>query len=255
VSADFIIEESGIYHGDADLLLPRIRPESVNLIITDPPYNVTRENNFDTMGRAGIEYEWDGDFDQMAWLPVAVERLVLGGSMIIWNDWKNLGDIARALEVLGMEIKDTIVWSKTNPMPRNTDRRYVPCREHGFWAVKVHKKHPWVFNKRSDNSYERGEFHYPVQHSIHPAKKPDGLFQELIEIHTNPGDLVVDPYAGVATTACAAQPIGRRHISFEIRQDFFEEGVRRFQEETGAKLVKRVEPDVVAHKPKKQEGA
>lgn len=248
MGTDFFIEKSGIYHGDADLLLPRLKPASVNLFLTDPPYNVTRENNFTTMGRAGIEYEWDGEFDQVGWLPIAYEKLAPGGSMIIWSDWKNLGDIARALEALGMEIKDEILWIKTNPWPKNTDRRYVRDKEFAFWAVKPKK---WTFNKRADASYERSEFFYPVQHSWHPTKKPDDLFQELIEIHTNPGDLVVDPYAGAGTTAIASHLAGRRHIGFELRPDYFEGAVKDFNEVTDTKLQPFHAPEIQAFKPKK----
>jgi site-specific DNA-methyltransferase (adenine-specific) len=223
-------------------LLPLVRQESVRLILSDPPYNVSRENNFDTMGRGGIEWEWDGKFDQLGWLELGARALMPGGSFIIWNDWKNLGDIARHLnEKLGFEIKDTLIWTKTNPMPRNTNRRYVPVREYALWAVKPSKKNPWVFNKREGVAYERGEFNYPVQRSWHPSKKPDGLFEELISIHSNAGDLVLDPFVGGGTTPMAAQRTGRNHISFELRRDCFDQLAADFTVEFGVGQVTTVD--------------
>jgi site-specific DNA-methyltransferase (adenine-specific) len=219
VGQSYILEKSGIYNGDADLLLPLLKPASVNLFLTDPPFNVGRANNLHTMGRRGIDWKWDGQFDQTAWLPTAVAALKPGGSMIIWNDWKNLGLIARALEELGVEPKRDLIWAKTNPFPRNRDRSYVQAREYALWAVKRGAK--WTFHRRAEKGYETGEFRYPVQHSLHPSKKPDGLFRELIEIHTNPGDLIVDPYAGEGTTSCAAEVLGRSHYSFEVDENFY----------------------------------
>lgn len=223
----YLPERSAIYLADSLKMLPKLRPASVRLVLADPPYNVSRKNNLTTMGRRGIEWKWDGDFDQLSWLPLAARALMPGGSIIIWNDWKNLGPIARFLEEhLGFDIKRELSWTKANPMPRNLDRSYVQAREYGLWAVKTSKKHPWVFNKRKSVHYERGDFNYPIQRSLHPAKKPQAMFEELISIHSNPGEIVIDPFAGAGTTACAAECRGRRHISFERNRLYYDEAVR-----------------------------
>ena len=117
----------------------------VDAIIADPPYNIARDNNFSTMKnkygkpahRRGIDFgEWDKGFDLFSWLDKGVELLDKNGSMFIFNDWKNLGDIARYAESLGMDIKDCFRWEKLNPMPRNRDRRYITDFEMGVWLVK-----------------------------------------------------------------------------------------------------------------------
>jgi DNA modification methylase len=98
---EFLPTESGVYQGASEILLHRVQPESVRLILADPPYNTSRENNFHTMGREGIDFEWDGEFDQEAWIRIADKALMVGGSIVIWNDWKVLGLIAHLLEDLG----------------------------------------------------------------------------------------------------------------------------------------------------------
>ncbi|MGD9729314.1 MAG: site-specific DNA-methyltransferase [Nitrospira sp.] len=213
---------SAIYRGNAFELLKSVPTESVRLVLTDPPYEVSQKNNLHTMGRRGIDFGvWDHAFDQTGWLEDAVRSLVRGGSIIIWNDWKLLGLIAAHLETLGMVVKRQLVWRKNNPMPRNLLRVPVQASEFALWAVKP--KGRWVFNKRPSMPYERGEFDYPVvRGSAHPTKKPDGLFRDLIEMFSNPGDVVLDPFAGAGTTAVAAQRTGRTHISFELEQDYFE---------------------------------
>lgn len=212
---------SALYLGDAFELLKRVQPRSVRLVLTDPPYEVSRKNNLHTMGRRGIDFgEWDHVFDQTGWLDDAVQALVPGGSMIIWNDWKLLGIIAAHLESLGMSVKRQLRWRKNNPMPRNLLRVPVQADECALWAVKPKGK--WVFHRRPGYKYERGEFDYPVvRNSPHPTKKPDRLFQDLIEMFSDEGEIVLDPFAGSGTTAVAAQLAGRKHISFELEEHYF----------------------------------
>jgi len=202
----------------------------VRLVLSDPPYGVSRINNLQrTMGRRGLDFgAWDVGFDHTGWLEDAVTALMPRGSMVIWSDWKLLGPIALYLESLGMVVKRQLRWRKKNPMPRNVTRSPVQGDECALWAVKPigSKCTGWVFNRRPGYKYERGEFDYAVvQRCAHPTKKPDGLFKDIIEMFSSKGDLVLDPFAGTGTTAVAAQRCKRRHISFEIKEDYFEMAV------------------------------
>lgn len=107
------------------------------MVITDPPYNISVKNNFATMGRTGIDFgDWDKGFDLLSWIDIASQKLTKNGGMIIFNDWKNLGDIARHCEKNGLVVKDIFRWVKDNPMPRNRDRRYITDSEYGVWVVR-----------------------------------------------------------------------------------------------------------------------
>jgi len=221
----FSVEVSGIYRGCAERLLERVPTESVSLLLTDPPYNVSRPNNFDTMGRTGINFEWDGEFDQVTWLELADRALKPGASVVIWNDWKVLGQVGQVLEDMGYAVKRLMVWVKPNPFPRNTGRSPVQAVETALWAVKPGAS--WTFNKRKDVPYETAIFDYAVPHTKksterHPCKKPDALFAQIIDLLSNPGDLVLDPFLGGGTTAWAAEHTGRRVIGFERDKKWFE---------------------------------
>jgi hypothetical protein len=117
----------------------------------------------------------------------------------------------------------------------------VQRTEVGLWAVKRLKKSTkWVHNLRPHRSYEDLVFHYPVPSKKkdrlrHKSKKPDDLFREIIQIFSNPGDLVLDPFAGGGTTAYAAEAEGRRHISFELDKQWAEETTRHWQRGKEAK--------------------
>lgn len=106
--------------------MPQIEDESIDFLLTDPPYNVSMKSNFHTMGRKGVDFgEWDKGFDQSTWLEIASKKVKKGGSILIFNDYKNIGVMKDVLEENDFVIKELLIWRKTNPMPRNRDRLYV----------------------------------------------------------------------------------------------------------------------------------
>lgn len=210
---------SRLTQGDAFELLKSVEDNSIRLILTDPPYNISKENNFHTMKikRTSLDFgEWDHGFDQVGWLPDAVRCLMPGGSIVIWNSFENLGLLTDTLTSLGMSVKRQLVCIRTNPMPRNRDRLFTSSIQNAIWAVKPGAKKPaWIFNRRPTNGYETGIFYYSTQRGKHPTKKPTGLFKELIEVLTLPGDWVLDPFVGMGTTCVAAIQTDRKYICFE----------------------------------------
>ncbi|WWU65425.1 DNA methyltransferase [Clostridium baratii] len=118
-----------------------IEDESISALITDPPYNISRKNNFKSMGRSGIDFgEWDKGFDLTGWITLVSSKIKNGGNIVIFNDWKNMSYITEALELNGFDVKDLIRWEKSNPMPRNRDRRFITDYEVAVWAVKKGEK-------------------------------------------------------------------------------------------------------------------
>lgn len=109
----YLPKRSAIYRGNAFELLKRVEPGSVDLILTDPPYEVSQANNLTSMGRRGIDFgKWDYGFDQTGWLEDAHRTMSRNGAMVIFNDWKLLGFIAAHLQSLGMVVKRPIRWRK-----------------------------------------------------------------------------------------------------------------------------------------------
>ena len=216
------MNDNSIIYGDCVSCMP-LWGGQADLILTDPPFNISVKNNFNTMhgNRHGIDFgDWDKGFDLVGWIPTALDCLRSGGSIIVFNAWRNLGVISDALESCGCQVKQVVQWQRTNPMPRNRDRLYVmPC-DFAVWATKGKG---WTFNRQKD-TYENTIFKYPVpshKNRIHPTQKPVELLQDLIAIHSNPGDLVLDPFAGSGSTLVAARNMGRRYIGFEINDGFY----------------------------------
>ncbi len=204
----------------------------VDLVLTDPPYCVSRDYQlgFSNMGRSGMNYgEWDYNFDQKEWLELVIPIIKNGGSIIIFNDWKNFSYLVEVLEKNGFFIKDLIRWEKSNPMPRNVNSRYVADCEMAIWAVKGNKG--WTFNKPSNVPYLKPVYKTGVVlgkgKRIHPTQKSLELFESIIEVHSNKGDLVFDPFSGSGTTAVACKNKGRRFIGSEIDIKYYEKAIER----------------------------
>ncbi|MFV8458977.1 DNA-methyltransferase [Mycoplasma sp. CR] len=233
--------ENTIYNVDNIKLFNKWKKENkkpfIDAIITDPPYNISRKNNFKTIGRHGIDFgKWDYGFNQTKWIKLVSPFVKKGGSIIIFNDYKNFGDICKTLEENGFIVKDLIRWIKTNPMPRNINRRYVTDFELAIWAIKPGKK--WVFNnKKQKSKYKRPEIISSAvasgKNRIHPTQKPLPVIEELILTHSHENDLIFDPFMGSGTTAIACLKNNRRFLGTEINNEYYEKSIKRINEFKG----------------------
>lgn len=213
------------------------RKIKVNHIITDPPYNISKDNNFNTMKkpRLGVDFgNWDrGKFDLFSWVPQYSKLLNKNGSMIIFCSYRFISYIIDALESedAGMVVKDILVWQKSNPMPRNINRRYVQDMEFAIWAVKKNAK--WVFNKPDDKPYLRAMFTTSLvsgrEKLGHPTQKSLRLMEEIVSIHTNPDEVILDPFMGSGSTGEAALKCGRKFIGIEYEKKYFDMAKKRLE--------------------------
>lgn len=203
--------------------------KDIDLILTDPPYNISRSNNLQTLSgnRQGVDFgEWDAHSIEPAdWIPLAAETLSKNGSMIVFCGIRQASYVIEAMERSGLRFKDCIRWIKTNPMPRNRDRRYVVDYEFAVWGAKG----KWTFHRQSD-TYDRPEIRcsYPAKR-LHPTQKPVQLMEDLISRHSNVGDTVLDPFMGSGTTGVACQNLGREFIGIEKDAGYFAAAQDRLQ--------------------------
>ena len=211
-----------------------IPDNSVDLVLTDPPYNISQKNNFETMNRQSIDFgEWDKNADILTWLTLLDRIVKKNGSVVIFNSWRNVADIADVLDASGFETKDLIRWVKDNPMPRNRDRRYVADFEQAVWAVK--KRGKWTFNRLND-TYDRPLIMSGLtpksekSFGNHPTQKPIAVMTELLMRHSNPGDVVLDPFMGSGSTGVACVNTNRDFIGIELDQTYFKIAENRINE-------------------------
>ena len=173
--------------------------------------------------------DWDANFD-LETLDKFVKEfyrvLRKGGTAIIFFDIWKLSDLKSIYESAKFKQLRFMEWVKTNPQPRNSSVNYLTnCREVAVSAVKGSKP---TFNSRYDN----GIYEYPLysgRDRFHPTQKSLVLFEDLVKKHTNPGDLILDPFLGSGTTALAAKRHDRSFIGCELDKTFFEKTIDRLK--------------------------
>lgn len=229
-----------LYNADAYKIIKEFQRKGVKVdhIITDPPYNISKDNNFVTMNnpRKGVDFgDWDrGQFDLYSWIPEYAKILNKNGSMIIFCSYRFMSYLIDVLESdqANMVVKDILIWQKSNPMPRNIKRRYVQDMEFAIWAVKKNSK--WIFNKPDNVLYLRSIFTSSVvsgkEKLGHPTQKSFKVMDNIIKIHTNPGDTIIDPFMGSGSTGEAAICNKRNFIGIEYDENYYQIAKKRLEQ-------------------------
>ena len=236
-----------LINGDCLDVMDKLIEEGVKVdaIITDPPYNISRDNNFKTMkdreGRVGIDFgEWDKDADITSWIEKASKLVKENGNVIIFNSWENLGLIKEVAEKCDLQIKRPLIFHKSNPAPFNRDRLNVNDVEFGLWFVKgkrntkkVLKSTKWTFNRQ--DKLQSCVNKYVVESGggfkkYHPTQKAVKQIKWLIEIYTNENDTILDCFMGSGTTGVACKNLNRDFIGIELDKKYFEIAKKRIND-------------------------
>lgn len=181
----------------------------------------------DRKGRNGIDFgEWDYGFKEESLFDLT-PKLKPGGSMIVFHAFEQYTLVRDALKSLIP--KDRLIWHKTNPMPRNRDRRYISDIEMFSWYVKPGDK--WTFN-RQNTTYDGSVLSYPSESGggfkrYHPCQKNVKMLEELLKRHSNPGNMVFDPFMGGGSTGVACVNTDRDFIGVELDKDYFKTAEER----------------------------
>ena len=216
-----------------------IKDKSVDLVLIDPPYEISRKTNFQSSEpkgkntdrfRISMDFgEWDKSFDDFNTVFKECYRILKnGGTLISFYDLWKLTIIEEYLKSAGFVQLRFIEWIKTNPVPINSKINYLTnCREIMVSAVKKSKP---TFHSEYDN----GIYRFPICHEkgrFHSTQKPVKLLSALIQKHSNDGDLICDCFFGSASTAVAAIKLNRDFIGCELSEEYFEKAVKRVERE------------------------
>ena len=166
--------------------------------------------------------KWDSEFtmeDLQLFINHFYRVLKPGGTCIVFFDIWKITPLKEQLESAKFKQIRFIEWLKTNPQPINSKVNYLTnCREIALLGIKKSKP---TFN----SSYDKGVYSYPIQGGkdrFHPTQKNTKMFEELIEKHSNKGDVVLDCFLGSGTTAVAAKNTKRDFIGCELDKTYFD---------------------------------
>lgn len=236
-----------IIRGDSFKIMPKLAPASVDLMIADPPYNLTKTFGQNIFRQRDFE-EYKKWLDQ--WLALTVPLLKDNASVYICADWKTsiaIPEIAGKYFIL----QNRISWEREKG--RGAQNNWKNCLEDIWFFTKsrnytfnidaVKMQRPVLAPYRDTNgkpkdwqevNNEKLRLTHPSniwtdisipfwsmsENTNHPTQKPEKLIAKLILASSNPGDMVFDPFAGSGTTAVAAKKLGRHFTGIEREKEY-----------------------------------
>ena len=222
---------SELFHGDTLEIMKTLKPESYDLIFSDPPYNLSNDGFTCQNGKmvSVNKGEWDkskGFENDLAfhelwiseckkllkpngtlWVSGTYHSIFLCGYLLQKNDWHILNDIAwfkpNASPNLSCRMftasHETLIWAKKSKKAKQIyNYKYLKEQDWGSDFIKKPNKQMrsvWVINTTPQREKEFGK---------HPTQKPEGLLERVILSSTNEGDMVLDPFCGSGTTGVVA---------------------------------------------------
>ena len=252
--------------GDSLSVLQHIKTGSIDLIFSDPPYNINKDfgNNKDKWDSVKDYIEWCKKWidecmrvlkdsgtmyfmtatQHMPYLDVYVSEKYNVLCRIIWSydssgvqSKKMFGSLYEPILMINktnsskytFNYKDILVEAKTGAQRKLIDYRKDPPQ-------------PYNTKKVPGNVWEFTRVRFKMdEYENHPTQKPESLLKRIILTSSKPGDTVLDPFSGSFTTSAVAVRLGRRAIGIDINDEYFEIGIRRTgvsDEYNGKKLIK-----------------
>jgi site-specific DNA-methyltransferase (adenine-specific)/modification methylase len=236
-----------LIHGDFYEEVKKVGDGSVDLIVTDPPYNIARDNEFELEGRSNISQdfgEWDKFTDEQfiaffsTWAREWARVLRDQGSGYVFTSDSYISHLRSALTAAGLHVKATIIWHKKNPGTQVVKTNFKSSVEYILFFTKGEGGH--TFNWQGEN-----EMHNFIEtaicagkerlvdgkgNTLHPTQKPESLLKHFMEISSNRGDMVFDGFMGVASSGAVAKSLGRKFIGIEQDKTYFDAAQRRLAE-------------------------
>ena len=243
--------------GDCIEEMKKIPNESIDLVLTDPPYNLSnkvyREFGVDRskfrskIMRRGKPLNFHfGDWDEferedflkftIKWLTECCRVLKKEGTIISFFNKEDISFLGWEAYKLGIRTRTIFTWAKSNPVPSFRKVNYLSATEFiwigskGKWKTFNFKLQKEMSNYLiTSNSSAYGE-------TEHTTEKPLRLIKHFIQIHSNKNDVILDPMVGSGTTGCACKELGRNFIGIELNPKYIEMAEKRIQNTQGSLL-------------------
>lgn len=228
-----------VHRMDAIEGLRKIKDDSVDLMITDPPYNIASSarrtisrgkivRTSELYGKWDTYHPFDYELLIMQVITNAYRILKPGGSLYIFAAVQQQGLINDNAGSRGFTYRNHVAIIKKNPLPQFNKNNWRNAIELCSYFTKGKMR---TFNFLSQQECIN-IFPYAIAHkqTTHPTEKPLALIERLVRVGSNKGDLVVDPFMGSGTTAVACAKLGRQFIGFERESDYISMARKRLRE-------------------------
>jgi site-specific DNA-methyltransferase (adenine-specific) len=207
--------------GDASELTADF-PDNIKLVFTDPPYGKNFQSNRRIKTEKAAKIQNDSEIGEAIGLFEKVmqnlyPKMANDSAALVWADWKYESAFMQVLEAVGLEVKNSIIWVKSNHGTGDLQGSFAPKHERLIFAVKGKP----IFNEqgRLPDVMQGNEF----PETYHPTPKPIDMLERIILHLTYPGDIVADPFAGCGTTAISSVRNNRVFHGCEIEEAWHSE--------------------------------
>jgi len=208
--------------------------EAVDLVFTDPPYNVDYEGYTEERLKIKGDKMTAEQFQEFLRATFSSYRQIVkpGASMYVCHSSSWQREFQNAMESAGFETRCQIIWAK------NTFAwgfgRYKFQHEPIFYAHVAKQKDPWYGDKTQSTVWEEKK---PAANRIHPTAKPVELVERALVNSSKAGDLVADLFGGSGSTMIACERRGRKARLMELDPKYVDCMVKRWQEFTGKQAI------------------
>lgn len=237
-----------VVQGDCRSLLASLADASIDVCLTDPPYSshthskqwigaALTSDGAPRVKTAHAGLGFDALADDLRSVCAAEFFRVLKRWALAFTDLEGAHGWAADFESAGLDYVRTCIWDKVDSAPQFTGDRPAAAAEAIVCAHRPGKK-------RWNGGGRRNVFHHAVNGERgakpHPSTKPLALMLELVELFTEPDDVVLDPFCGSGSTGAACLRLGRRFIGFELQDKWAEVSRERLlAEESNSTLAAR----------------
>lgn len=204
-------ELTTMYNGDCLSVMKELETESIDCILTDPPYGMNWQS-----GHRKVKYDKiQNDSDLLwvdDWLKESFRLLKQDRTFYSFCSWHNVDIFKQKIEAC-FELKNILIWYKNNHGSGDLTGNYAPIYENILFATKGNPK---LFGKRVPNILE---FDRTIN-EFHPTEKPVSLISLLVEKSCRNDYVVLDMYAGSGTTGVACKQMGVKSILIEREEKY-----------------------------------
>ncbi len=244
------IKDYLLVQDDCFSILKKLPDNSIDLILTDPPYNIAKYST------GNLKFDWRSDInnDLAEWDLAELKPMDLvgefkrvlkpNGNIFIFCSYNMIGEYHRAFDP-EFDTFQFMVWHKTNPVPNFRKSSFLNSCE--LIVSCWNKGHTWNFTNQRDmhNFIESGicmgaeRVKDENGRNLHPTQKPVAILEKIVKIASNKGDIVLDCFNGVGSTGVAALKNARRYIGIEIDQVYMSATKKRLEvlADTANKIV------------------
>lgn len=232
--------------GDTFTVMPLLPHKSVDLVIADPPYNLTKAFNEMTFSKKTV-----ADYEEYTrqWLSLVYPLLKDDGSIYVCCDWETSLIIGRVLGEF-FTVRSRITWQRekgrgaTANWKNGLEDIWFATKSNKYTfnldAVKIRKKviapykvdgKPKDWDETENGNYRNTcpsnfwdditiPFWSMPENTAHPTQKSEKLIAKIMLASSNPSDIVFDPFLGSGTTSVVAKKLGRRYIGIEVNEQY-----------------------------------